>query len=258
MRGPRRPLILCSEPVTTPHRGGGGGNRIKEMAPTSDTDVVQKMPLSVLLVDDQEIILDGISTMMRRFESQVKIVGRLKNAKAALAFAEESPVDVVITDIRLRNESGIDMCRDFATRFPDVAVVMLTVYDDEQYLFQALRAGAKGFLLKQISAAELLEQLLRVANGDIVVDPHLAGRVALSAARLHSGEFWPGAHLGLTQRESEVLDLVTKGHSNKAIAARLYLGEETVKTHLSAIYRKLGVRDRTSAVALAMREAIFR
>lgn len=215
-------------------------------------------PVEVLLVDDQEIILDGISTMMRRFDSQVRIVGKLKNAKDALDFAERNRLDIVITDIRLRTESGIDLCREFVKRFPDVAVVMLTVYDDEQYLFQALRAGAKGFLLKQISAAELLEQLLRVANGDIVVDPHLAGRVALSAARLHSGEFWPGAHLGLTQRESEVLDLVTKGHSNKAIAARLYVGEETVKTHLSAIYRKLGVKDRTSAVALAMREAIFR
>ena len=228
------------------------------MGNTPDSSAPDSNPLSVLLVDDQEIILDGISTMMRRFESQIHISGKVKSAKAALEFAENNTLDIVITDIRLRNESGIDLCREFVKRHSSVAVVMLTVYDDEQYLFQALRAGAKGFLLKQIGAAELLEQLLKVAQGDIVVDPHLAGRVALSAARLHSGEFWPGAHLGLTQRESEVLDLVTKGHSNKAIAARLYVGEETVKTHLSAIYRKLGVKDRTSAVALAMREAIFR
>ena len=235
-----------------------GGHKIKDMEVNPESRSLEPNSVKVLLVDDQEIILDGISTMMRRFENQVHIVGKVKNAKEALAFAEANNPDIVITDIRLRTESGIDLCREFVKRFPDIAVVMLTVYDDEQYLFQALRAGAKGFLLKQISAAELLEQLLRVANGDIVVDPHLAGRVALSAARLHSGEFWPGAHLGLTQRESEVLDLVTKGHSNKAIAARLYVGEETVKTHLSAIYRKLGVKDRTSAVALAMREAIFR
>lgn len=215
-------------------------------------------PIKVLLVDDQDIILDGIASMMKRFESQVAIVGTVKDQASALAFVANTDVDVVISDIRLKNDSGIDLCRELTARHPDVAVVMLTVYDDEQYLFQSLRAGAKGFLLKQISAAELLEQLLRVKNGDIVVDPQLAGRVALTAARIHSGEFWPGAHLGLTQRESEVLDLVTKGHSNKAIAAKLYVGEETIKTHLSAVYRKLGVKDRTSAVALAMREAIFR
>lgn len=214
--------------------------------------------IKVLLVDDQDIILDGIASMMKRFESQISIVGTVKDQATALAFVAKVEIDIVISDIRLKNDSGIDLCRELTSRYPQTAVVMLTVYDDEQYLFQALRAGAKGFLLKQISAAELLEQLLRVKNGDIVVDPQLAGRIALSAARLHSGEFWPGAHLGLTQRESEVLDLVTKGHSNKAIAAKLYVGEETVKTHLSAVYRKLGVKDRTSAVALAMREAIFR
>ncbi len=218
----------------------------------------ETLAIRLLLVDDQEIILDGLTSMLRRFEGQVQISGRAKDAEAALEFLEDNTIDIVLSDIRLRNGSGIDLCRDVTTRYPATAVVMLTVYDDEQYLYQALRSGAKGFLLKQIGAAELVEQLMRVRDGDIVVDPHLAGRVALSAARLHSGEFWPGAHLGLTQRESEVLDLVTKGHSNKAIAAKLYLGEETVKTHLSSIYRKLGVRDRTSAVALAMREAIFR
>ncbi len=214
--------------------------------------------IRLLLVDDQEIILDGLTSMLRRFEGQIQIVGRAKDAQGALSFLDENQVDIILSDIRLRNASGIDLCREVTTRYPSTSVVMLTVYDDEQYLYQALRSGAKGFLLKQIGAAELVEQLLRVRDGNVVVDSHLAGRVALSAARLHSGEFWPGAHLGLTQRESEVLDLVTKGHSNKAIAAKLYLGEETIKTHLSSIYRKLGVRDRTSAVALAMREAIFR
>lgn len=228
------------------------------MEQDNDTKDAMTEMISVLLVDDQDIILDGISSMMKRFENQIKIVGKVKDAHSAIAFVTTNQLDIVITDVRLKNDSGIDLCREISKSFPYVSVVMLTVYDDEQYLFQALRSGAKGFLLKQITAAELLEQLLRVQNGDIVVDPQLAGRVALSAARLHSGEFWPGAHLGLTQRESEVLDLVTKGNSNKAIAAKLFVGEETVKTHLSAVYRKLGVKDRTAAVALAMREAIFR
>ena len=106
-----------------------------------------------------------------------------------------------------------------------------TVYDDEQYLYQALRVGAAGFLLKRIRGGELVEYLRRIRDGEVLIDPALAGRVALSAARLHSGEFWPGAHLGLTQRESEVLSLLVAGLSNRAIAAKLVVSEETVKTH---------------------------
>ncbi|MGH9122589.1 MAG: response regulator transcription factor, partial [Acidimicrobiales bacterium] len=136
-------------------------------------------------------------------------------------------------------------------------VVLLTVYDDEQYLFEGLRAGASGYLTKQVVADELIGHLHRVMRGEVVVDPALAGRVALSAARLHRGEFWPGARLGLSQRESEVLELMVRGASNRAIASRLHLGEETVKSHASGIFRKLEVGDRTQAVAFALREGIF-
>jgi len=139
-----------------------------------------------------------------------------------------------------------------------VRVVLLTVYDDEQYLFEALRAGAAGYLTKQVVAAELLGYLRRVLDGEIVVDPGLAGRVALSASRIERGEFWPGAALGLSRRESEVLELMVNGQTNRAIAARLMLGEETIKTHVRSIYRKLGVNDRAQAVAVALREGTFR
>jgi DNA-binding NarL/FixJ family response regulator len=136
-------------------------------------------------------------------------------------------------------------------------VILLSAYDDEQYLFQAMRAGAAGYLLKQISGEDLVRHLERVADGDLVVDPALAGRAVASAARLQSGEFWPGASLGLTQRESEVLALTVAGLSNRAIAGRLVVGEETVKSHLSSIYRKLDVGDRAGAVAVALREGVF-
>ncbi len=136
-------------------------------------------------------------------------------------------------------------------------MVLLTVYDDEQYLYQALRAGAAGYLLKQVDAPDLVRHLERVVAGEVVVDPALAGRVARSAARLEAGEFWPGAHLGLTQRESEVLALIVAGLSNRAIAAKLVVGEETVKSHARGIYRKLEVTDRAGAVAVALREGLF-
>ena len=128
--------------------------------------------------------------------------------------AEERP-DVVLCDVRIGKESGLDLCRQITAQYPETKVVLLTVYDDEHYLYQALRVGASGYILKRIDGQELVGHLRRVREGETVIDHALAGRVALSAARLSAGEFWPGAHLGLTQRESEVLELLVSGHSNK-------------------------------------------
>ena len=215
-------------------------------------------PVRVLLVDDHQMVLDGLSAMLARHQERVLVVGQATDGAAALrAFGDCGP-DVVLLDVRLGAASGLDLCADLIGRDPDARIVFLTVYDDEQYLFQALRAGASGFLLKQVTAGQLADHLDRVMAGEVVIDPALAGRVALSAARLASGEFWPGAHLGLTQRESEVLELAVRGLSNKAIASELYVGGETVKTHLSAVYRKLDSRDRAEAVATALREGLFR
>ena len=165
--------------------------------------------------------------------------------------------DVVLCDVRLRGSSGLDLCRRLIEADPDCRVLLLSVYDDEQYLFQALRAGAAGYLLKRVSGEELVRSLEQVQAGETVVDATMAARVASAAARLDSGEFWPGAQLGLSQRESEVLGLIVAGLSNRAIARRLFIGEETVKSHARAIYRKLGVSDRAAAVAAALREGVF-
>ena len=159
--------------------------------------------------------------------------------------------------MRLHGTSGLDLCAAILRRRPECKVVFLTVYDDEHYLYQALRLGASGFLLKRVRGAELAEYLTRIHRGETLVDPALAARVAHSAARLQRGEFWPGAHLGLTQRESEVLGLIVSGRSNRAIAGQLTVSSETIKTHVRGIYRKLDVTDRAGAVAAALREGIF-
>jgi DNA-binding NarL/FixJ family response regulator len=190
-------------------------------------------------------------------QHRVEIVGATTDSDDALRLAGELKPDVVLLDVRLKGASGLDLCRHLVEQFPNVKVVFFTVYDDEQYLYQALRMGASGFLLKTTTASELADHLDRVMDGEVAVDPSLAGRVAMTAARLQSGEFWPGAHLGLTQRESEVLGLMVRGLSNRGIAQRLYIGEETVKSHTQAIYRKLEVTDRAQAIATALREGIF-
>ncbi|MGH8910059.1 MAG: response regulator [Egibacteraceae bacterium] len=214
-------------------------------------------PLRVVLVDDHQMVLDGLKAMLSRHADKVEVVGEASTRARALEVIGATDPDIVLLDVRLRGESGLDLCADMLKRKPTRKVVFLTVYDDEQYLFQALRVGAAGFLLKRVDGPELVEHLQRVQEDVIVVDPTLAGRVAASAARLHSGEFWPGAHLGLTQRESEVLALMVTGLSNKAIASRLVVSEETVKSHVRGIYRKFATGDRAQAVAFALREGIF-
>jgi DNA-binding NarL/FixJ family response regulator len=214
-------------------------------------------PIRLLIVDDHEMVIGGLRAMLANHAADVDVIGACSSGEEALtAIAADAP-DVVLLDVRLRGQSGLDICAEIVATAPSVRVVFLTVYDDEQYLFQALRLGAAGFLLKRVSGAELVDHLRRACDGETVIDPSMAGRVALAAARLKSGEFWPGAHMGLSQRESEVLQLMVSGLSNRAIAQKLVVGEETVKSHVRAIYRKLDADDRAQAVTIALREGLF-
>lgn len=215
-------------------------------------------PVRLLLVDDHEVVRQGLVAMLARYAQRIRIVGEAGDADQAERLALNLKPDVVLCDVRLAGASGLDLCQRLIEQMPSARVVMLSVYDDPQYLYQALRAGAAGYLLKQVSGGALASFVERAAAGEVVIDGSLAGRVALTAARLQSGEFWPGAGLGLSQRESEVLELLVAGLSNRAIAGRLILGEETIKTHLRGLYRKLEVGDRAAAVTVALREGLFR
>jgi len=218
---------------------------------------MDRSPPRLVIVDDHQMILDGLRAMLSAYQGNVQIVGEACAPEDAIALVADVEPDIVLLDVRLNGSSGLDLCSAILKRRPECKVVFLTVYDDEQYLYQALRLGASGFLLKRVRGMELVEYLTRIHQGETLVDPALAARVAHSAARLQSGEFWPGAHLGLTQRESEVLALIVSGRSNRAIAGQLTLSAETIKTHVRGIYRKLDVSDRAAAVATALREGIF-
>ena len=216
------------------------------------------MPVRVVLVDDHEMVIEGLKAMLAPFAGRVEVVGEAVGGEKAMAVIGELAPDIVLCDVRMAGVSGLDLCREIRQRDPERKVILLSVYDDEQYLFQAMRVGASGYLLKGISSDDLVRQLERVHDGATAIDAGMAARAAETAARLQSNQFWPGARQGLTQRESEILSLVVTGLSNRGIAAKLVIGEETVKTHLSSVYRKLGVGDRTSATAIALREGIFR
>ncbi len=222
----------------------------------SDRGIVSA-PVRIVLVDDHEMVIEGLKAMLAAFDSRVTVVGQAVGPDHVLSVVGDLDPDIVLCDVRMQGSSGLDVCRQLRARDPDRKVVMLSVYDDEQYLFQAFRVGAAGYLLKSISSEELVRQLEFVHSGETAIDPRMAARAVDTAARLQRDEFWPGVRQGLTQRESEILSFVVNGLSNRAIAAKLVIGDETVKTHLSSIYRKLGVSDRTGAVATALREGIY-
>ncbi|MFI5953062.1 response regulator [Cryptosporangium sp. NPDC051539] len=222
------------------------------MAQTEGTPPV----IRVVLADDHEMVLHGVEAMLAHHADEVRVVGTATRSADALRVVASERPDVVLCDLRLGKESGLDLCREVKATNPDVHVVFLTVYEDEQYLYRALRAEASGYVVKRVDGTELVAHLRRVVDGEVVIDPLLAGRIAMSAAKLNAGEFWPGARLGLTQRESEVLALLVANHSNRGIAAKLVISEDTVKTHVRGVYRKLGVSDRGAAIALALREGL--
>ena len=214
-------------------------------------------PVRLVLVDDHEMVIEGLKAMLAAFSDRVEVVGQAVGAERALSVVDKLDPDIVLCDVRMQGASGLDLCLQLRESDPKRKVVMLSVYDDEQYLFQALRVGASGYLLKSISSDELVRQLEFVHGGETAIDPGMAARAVDTAARLQRNEFWPGVRQGLTQRESEILSFVVNGLSNRAIATKLVIGDETVKSHLSSIYRKLGVSDRTGAVATALREGIY-
>ena len=212
--------------------------------------------MRVVIIDDHRMVREGLKAMLR--DTAVEVVGEAENTETALAAIEGKAPDAVLLDVRLQGQSGFEVCRAIVEKFPDLAVVFLTVYEDEQYVFEALRAGARGYMLKRASADDIVRVLQDVRAGMTVVDSALTGQIALKASKLTPGHGWAGSGMGISERESEVLKLIVDGHNNRAVAEKLFISEDTVKTHVRAIFRKLAVTDRSQAVAVALREGLFK
>ena len=212
------------------------------------------MTIRVLVADDHTLVRQGIRQYLET-AGDIEVVGEAANGQEVLDLLEGgAQTDVALIDFRMPEMDGLDTARAMRDRFPEVLVVMLSAYDDRQFVVEAVRAGAHGYVLKTRDAEELVQTVRLVAGGNLVIDPQLV--VALAEELSQTKERTRKAET-LTARELEVLQLLAFGRSNKDIADELDLSPDTVKTHLTHIFDKLGASDRTAAVAHALRRHLI-
>jgi DNA-binding NarL/FixJ family response regulator len=211
------------------------------------------VPIRVLLGDDHTLVREGLRRYIESTDG-IEVLGEASTGAEMVALARETEPDLVVLDIRMPEMDGIEAARRINEQVPATRVVMLTAYDDRHFVVEAVRAGAKGYVLKTKDAEHLLQAVRLVHDGHMVIDPELV--VALADEMTVAKDRDVGAET-LTEREVEVLQLLAFGYTNRDIAGRLFISPDTVKTHLEHIYHKIGANDRTAAVAEAMRRRLI-
>ncbi|MER5222241.1 response regulator transcription factor [Streptomyces flaveus] len=215
--------------------------------------------IRVLIADDQQMVRQGFSVLLNT-QPDIDVVGQAVDGLDAVAQVAELLPDVVLMDIRMPELGGIEATRRITCETPQIRVLVLTTFDLDEYVYDALRAGASGFLLKDASADKLAEAVRVVAAGDALLAPGITRRLIAQFSRLDGAPRAPlKERVGeLTERETEVLALIAQGLSNAEIAERLVVAEQTVKTHVGRILVKLGLRDRTQAAVFAYESGLVR
>jgi len=205
----------------------------------------------ILVVDDHEVVRLGLRTLLSN-QPDFLVVDEAESAEEALVKAVAHRPDVVVMDIRMPGKNGIEACREIKSQLPDVAIIMLTSYAEDEMLFDAISAGAAGYVLKQGRGEDLVNAVRRVAEGDALLDPAVTQRV-LARVRQATRQEQAAAFRDLTEQELRVLGLVSRGRTNKLIAKELFLGEGTVRNYVSSILSKLELTNRAEAAAYAVR-----
>ena len=209
--------------------------------------------IRVLLVDDQRLMREGLRTLLD-LEPDIEVVGEAGNGAEGLAAHAALRPDVTLMDVRMPEMDGVAATRRILAGDPAARVIILTTFDDDEYVFEGLRAGALGYLLKDVGIAELAEAIRTVMRGGVLIEPSVARKVVAELARLRPPEApssGPALVEPLSERELEILRLVAAGLTNRDIAQRLYLAEGTVKNYVTNILDKIGARDRTQAALIA-------
>lgn len=209
------------------------------------------MTIKILLADDQTLFRDGLRVLLST-QPDIEVVGEATNGEEALRLAAKLRPHIVLMDMRMPILDGVEATRHLSETQPDCRVIALTTFDDDELVFEGLRAGAVGYLLKAVSTPRLLEAIRAVARGESILEPSVTAKVVAEFARLANQTSRPPALPNpLSEREIEVLRLVAKGATNRQIAATLIIAEGTVRNHLTNILGKLGVSDRTQAAIKA-------
>ena len=210
--------------------------------------------IKVLIVDDHTVVRGGLVAMLGR-QSDITVVGEAKNGLEAVEKSQELDPNIILMDLRMPEMDGVEAMRQIRVKNPDSKFIVLTTYDSDEYIFDAIEAGAKGYLLKDATREEIFEALRAVHRGESLIQPGVAARVLDRFAQL-SRESTPASVL--SEREFEVLQAIAKGGGNKEIASRLSISESTVKTHVTNIFQKLDVTSRTDAVTQALQRGIIK
>jgi DNA-binding NarL/FixJ family response regulator len=205
----------------------------------------------IVICDDQEIVCEGLQTIINA-DPDLVVVGTAHNGKEVLELIPEVMPDLVLMDLKMPQMNGVLATRKIKEEFDDIYVLVLTTYDDDEWIFDAIRSGASGYLLKDTPPAELIRSIKGTLEGKSFIDPQVAGKL-LSEYAANFGKSQPPTHYTFTERERDILTLLSRGLSNSEIAETLFLAEGTVRNYTSVLLKKLGVADRTQAAILAIR-----
>lgn len=214
------------------------------------------MTIRILIADDQQLMREGLRTILN-LSHDMSVIGTASNGLEAWEMCREDAPDVVLMDIQMPVMDGVEATRRILGDHPDIHVISLTTFDDDDLIIRALKAGARTYLLKDLPSERLVEAIRATVRGDILLQPEIASRLVEAATQrsLEAHELPEGME-PLSRREREILSLMVQGLSNQQIAESLILSEGTVKNYISTIYSKLGVKDRTQAVLFAMRHRL--
>lgn len=210
--------------------------------------------IKVVIVDDHALIREGIKKLLE-LEDTLEMVGLAGDGYEALRVISETRPDVVLLDINMPSMNGIDCLKHIKKEFPDIKVIMLTIHEDAEYLIETINIGAEGYVLKDAEVSSLIKAINNVVNGEVYIHPTLSGILVREYKKKdrNSDEY---SENELTKREYEVIRLISKGYNNKEIAIELFISEKTVKNHVSNIFKKIKVTDRTQAALYAIKNNI--
>lgn len=210
--------------------------------------------MKIIICDDQAIVRDGLA-MMLKLESDIEIIGIADDGAGAVDLVSKNQPDIVLMDLKMPVMNGVEATRQIRMKYPEVKVLVLTTYSDDEWVFDAIRVGAAGYLLKDTARDDLIKAIRGTVAGKSYVDPTIAGKV-LDKVTSHDSQPATLITGKLTDREIEILRLIANGLNNADIAQKLYLSEGTVRNHVSAILNKLEVTDRTQAAVIAIQHGL--